>query len=83
MIEILPTGCSKGAGVAALLAELGIPPERVMAIGDGENDVEMLRLAGATRGSRYFVPSSFPSRRVRPAALVVSPRRPGPSPWRA
>lgn len=34
------------AGVEWLLKRLGVDPERCMAIGDGENDVEMLRLCG-------------------------------------
>lgn len=46
MLEMLPPGQSKGAGVTMLLDHLGVPPEEVMAIGDGENDIEMLRLAG-------------------------------------
>ena len=46
MLEIMPPGASKGQGLQRLLGELGIAPEHVMAIGDGENDVEMLRLAG-------------------------------------
>ena len=46
MLEILPPGTSKGAGLQRVLDELGIPPESVLAIGDGENDAEMLRMAG-------------------------------------
>jgi Cof subfamily protein (haloacid dehalogenase superfamily) len=46
MLEILPPGASKGAGVQRLLDDLGIAPENMLAIGDGENDVEMLRMAG-------------------------------------
>ncbi|KAH7622674.1 putative Endoribonuclease YBEY, chloroplastic [Nannochloris sp. 'desiccata'] len=46
MLEVLPSGASKGAGVEWLLERLGIDPERCMGIGDGENDVEMLRLCG-------------------------------------
>jgi Cof subfamily protein (haloacid dehalogenase superfamily) len=45
-LEILPPKSSKGAGVTALIKELGIPAGQVMAIGDGENDLEMLQLAG-------------------------------------
>lgn len=45
-VEVLPAGTSKGAGLRWLLDELDIPPEQVLAIGDGENDVEMLQLAG-------------------------------------
>ncbi|KAL2544813.1 haloacid dehalogenase-like hydrolase family protein [Forsythia ovata] len=45
MLEIVPSGTSKGSGVRMLLDHLGVTPKEVMAIGDGENDVEMLDLA--------------------------------------
>ncbi|XP_068648261.1 endoribonuclease YBEY, chloroplastic [Aristolochia californica] len=45
MLEIIPVGTSKGSGVKLLLDHLGTTAEEVMAIGDGENDVEMLQLA--------------------------------------
>ncbi|CAI9757082.1 unnamed protein product [Fraxinus pennsylvanica] len=45
MLEIVPSGTSKGSAVRMLLDHLGITPKEVMAIGDGENDVEMLDLA--------------------------------------
>jgi Cof subfamily protein (haloacid dehalogenase superfamily) len=45
-VEILPRGASKGVGVARLLQHLDIDPQRVLAIGDAENDVEMLQLVG-------------------------------------
>ena len=44
--EVLPRGVNKGAGVAKLLARLGVPPSACLALGDAENDVEMLQLAG-------------------------------------
>lgn len=44
--QVLPLGCSKGSGVSLLLDRLGIDPAACMALGDGENDVEMLRLCG-------------------------------------
>nr|ADF43173.1 HDH1m [Chlamydomonas reinhardtii] len=46
MLEVLPLGGSKGAGLSWLLDWLGVAPEQVLALGDGENDVEMLQLAG-------------------------------------
>lgn len=46
MIEVLPPGASKGRALKALLHELDIAPEQVLAIGDGENDIEMIQLAG-------------------------------------
>jgi hypothetical protein len=48
MLEFLPLGASKGAAVAKLLKRLDIDPANVLALGDGENDVEMLRLAGTS-----------------------------------
>ena len=46
MLEILPLGNDKARGVATLLAHLGADPARTVAVGDGENDLGMLRLAG-------------------------------------
>ncbi|KAJ8751147.1 hypothetical protein K2173_016328 [Erythroxylum novogranatense] len=45
MLEIVPLGTSKGNGVKLLLDHLGATAKEIMAIGDGENDVEMLELA--------------------------------------
>ncbi|MCB8984134.1 MAG: HAD family hydrolase [Ardenticatenaceae bacterium] len=45
-IEMLPPGTSKGKGVQLLLDDWGIPPTAVLAVGDGENDLDMVRLAG-------------------------------------
>lgn len=45
-LEILPKGASKGQGVKALLRQLAAKPENVMAIGDAENDIEMLQVVG-------------------------------------
>lgn len=46
MVEVLPRGGSKGAALKALLRDLKIDPQHVMAIGDGENDIEMMQHAG-------------------------------------
>lgn len=46
MLEILPHGASKGAGLKWLLEYLKISPQDVMAMGDGENDIEMLEMVG-------------------------------------
>ena len=46
MVELLPPGASKGAALRALLRDLGIDPQHVLAIGDGENDVEMIQMVG-------------------------------------
>lgn len=44
--EILPRDVSKGRAVAAVARDLGIDLSYVMAIGDAENDREMLELVG-------------------------------------
>lgn len=46
MLEVVPKNSSKGTALKALLKELDIAPENVLAIGDGENDIEMIQLAG-------------------------------------
>lgn len=46
MLEIVPQGGSKGAALKTLLKELQIPVENMLAIGDGENDIEMIQMAG-------------------------------------
>lgn len=45
-LDILSAGISKGLGLERLAARLGIPREEIMAFGDQENDIEMLRYAG-------------------------------------
>lgn len=45
-IEINPIGVNKGSALTALAASLGIPMSQVMAIGDNDNDISMLRAAG-------------------------------------
>mmetsp|Transcript_4769 Transcript_4769/g.8787 ORF Transcript_4769/g.8787 Transcript_4769/m.8787 type:complete len:341 (+) Transcript_4769:91-1113(+) len=46
MLEILPFGASKGKGVSILLEHYGFRQEELLAIGDAENDLEMLKNAG-------------------------------------
>lgn len=45
MLEVLPPGGSKGAALKVLLKDLNIPTSQVMAIGDGENDIDMIQQA--------------------------------------
>lgn len=45
-IELLPYGASKATALKLMLKDLGIAPEEMIAVGDGENDIEMLQLAG-------------------------------------
>ncbi len=46
LIDIINPAASKGAGVAATAAELGVSPDEIMAVGDNYNDLEMLLFAG-------------------------------------
>lgn len=45
-VMLLPVGVDKGTGLAAAVASLGVTTAQVLAIGDGENDVALLRAAG-------------------------------------
>jgi Cof subfamily protein (haloacid dehalogenase superfamily) len=45
-LEILPLGANKGAALARLSARIGIPMERMMAIGDAMNDLGMVSEVG-------------------------------------
>jgi hydroxymethylpyrimidine pyrophosphatase-like HAD family hydrolase len=45
LLDVLNPAASKGAGVAAAAAELGVAREEIMAIGDNYNDLEMLLFA--------------------------------------
>lgn len=65
-LAILPTGCSKASGVAALAARYGIKLENAMALGDGYNDLEMLREVG------WGVAMGQAPEQVRTAASAVT-----------
>lgn len=45
-LDLNPPGISKGTGIAEVCRELGTDPAHTVALGDGENDVAMLRFAG-------------------------------------
>lgn len=45
-LEIMPFGVDKGLGMQKLAEYLGLQAEQVMALGDGDNDIAMLRYAG-------------------------------------
>jgi Cof subfamily protein (haloacid dehalogenase superfamily) len=46
MLELGNPSVTKGSGIAFAAAQLGIDLDRVVAFGDGENDVELLEVAG-------------------------------------
>ncbi len=45
-LEIRPHGCDKGMAITAIAKQLRIPLSGVLAIGDNDNDIEMLEAAG-------------------------------------
>lgn len=46
ILDILPTGCSKGVALRRLAERQGVAREEILAIGDNWNDLEMLQYAG-------------------------------------
>lgn len=45
-LDIAPEGVDKSTGLKVALAEFGLEPSDLLAIGDGRNDIEMLQFAG-------------------------------------
>ncbi len=45
-MDLAPVGVNKASGLAHVAAQLGLDAADVLAIGDGRNDIEMLRWAG-------------------------------------
>jgi hydroxymethylpyrimidine pyrophosphatase-like HAD family hydrolase len=45
-LDLAPVGVSKASGLAYVADQLGVAAADVLAIGDGRNDIEMLRWAG-------------------------------------
>jgi len=45
-LEVIPRQINKGQGILDICKSLRIPPEEVIAFGDAENDIPMLRTAG-------------------------------------
>ncbi len=45
-LDLAPVGVSKASGLAHVAEQLGVAAADVLAIGDGRNDIEMLRWAG-------------------------------------
>ena len=66
-LDIVSAGCGKGDAIDAFCARLGITPAECMAIGDGGNDVHMLRHAG------IGVAMGQASDDVKTAADVIAP----------
>ncbi len=65
-LAILNSLCSKASGVTELARDLSIPLEQIMAIGDNNNDIGMLRTVG------WGVAMGQASEAVKSAARVVT-----------
>lgn len=55
-IDMMPKNVNKGSGLRRILDTLGIEPENCMAIGDNDNDREMLALVGMPVAMRTAKP---------------------------
>ncbi len=67
-LEVSAAGVHKGAALARLAQALGVPRAAVMAVGDGENDLSMLRYAGVPAAVGNAVPGLRAIAAVRAAA---------------
>lgn len=67
-LEILSAGTDKGTALEFLADRLGIPMEAVLAVGDAQNDLGMVRKAGWGCAPSNAIPA------VKTAARYVSPR---------
>lgn len=67
MLEFMPKGVSKVAGIRTICGRLGIAMDKVLTMGDGNNDVAMLRAAG------FGVAVANGNEAVREAAAWIIP----------
>jgi 3-deoxy-D-manno-octulosonate 8-phosphate phosphatase KdsC-like HAD superfamily phosphatase len=74
-VMILPPGVNKATGLSALLKQLGIPPQQVVAVGDAENDQAFLQFCGYP----VAVANALPAIKQIAAFVTSSPRGAGVS----
>jgi phosphoglycolate phosphatase len=55
-VMVLPRGVDKRSGLLAALEEIGLTPDRVVAVGDGENDLPFMKLCGCSVALANAVP---------------------------
>ncbi len=65
-VELLRADCGKGVGLLRLASLLGIPKNRVFAVGDGDNDLQLLSAAAAG-----FAPENACSEAKAVASFIV------------
>ena len=74
-LDIAPDGVNKATGLERVRDELGIPRSRVLAIGDGRNDIDMLEWAASAAGRGRDGPGARRGDRGRDRAHRHRPRR--------
>lgn len=67
-LDLAPEGVTKASGLASVAQRLGVAREDVLAVGDGRNDIDMLRWAG-----RGVAMGQAPSEVKRAADAVTAP----------
>ena len=72
-VMVLPTGVNKATGLRAALAELCVPEERTVGVGDAENDHSFLRLCAVG----IAVANAIPSIQAQADAVTTRPRGQG------
>jgi Cof subfamily protein (haloacid dehalogenase superfamily) len=82
MVDINGRGCSKGSTLARWAGVRGIAPAETMAVGDNQNDLEMLQFAGtavlmgnASRALRERLPDAHLTARNDEGGLAVALQR--------
>jgi hypothetical protein len=75
-LDIAPDGVNKATALAEVAAGFGVPAADVLAFGDGRNDIEMLRWAGAASRWVTLPMRSRPLRMTSPRALTTAGRPP-------
>jgi len=75
LLEVQPNGVTKAKGLAQLAETLGITLKQVIAFGDYDNDVEMLRAAGLGVAVGNATPACLEAADL----LVASPEEEGPA----
>jgi len=56
MLDVLPSGCTKGAALADWAKSQGLQRDEILAVGDNHNDFEMLEFAGIAVVMQNSVP---------------------------
>ncbi|MEG0346305.1 MAG: HAD-IIB family hydrolase, partial [Erysipelotrichaceae bacterium] len=67
-LEVCPKGNTKGNALETLANELNISSDEIMAFGDGENDIEMLKFAKYS----YAMSNALPSVKAASSGTTLS-----------